>query len=1442
MNDIASTQPLSAVQAQLLAGQLLSPDVPLCNMALACHIDGVVDQTCMQQAWDAVARDTDAFGIRVETHDDKISQSGGHLPPVLQLLDLSASEHASDQARSWMQNDVSNAIETDGVLGRAMLIQLAPARWIFYCNLHHIICDATSFSVLWRRLARTYFKMLNADKSDDVPVDTSSDFLAFVQQTAHAQTVKENAKPEYLAKLQDIAPPAFFGVRPSRLDTAATRVSLPLTEQRKESLAVLAALPEARGFGAGIGNVNVLLTLLAVLLYRIGAGPTQTIGLPLPQRQDARFRDTVGLFVETLPVQVTVAETSTFMDTLSQVREAFLDLLKNASAGDTACLDAQSIPAVFNYINAPLGDFEELPAKIEWLHSGHIDSQHLLRLQVEDWHGDGSMTLAFDFNDAVFDHQRRCQTIEAFWKLFDAMATDREQLVESVAIMQPRLIYTASPSKQGEANPSKAYSGNTNLGNVFSVIEDNCLQLNTDIAQWEGDNQVSYAALATAIQHCASQLSSMGVVKGSRVAVFLHRDTRLPQVLLGILACGGAYIPIDANQPRKRVADILSDSDPIVLISNASLAEDIDFSNVLLVDHLFDDSSQKEYKSPQELPGTLAKVPLDDDDIAYIIYTSGSTGKPKGVAVTHSSLANYCHWARRFYARDTAISMPLFTPVGFDLTVTSLFIPLMSGGTQCIYNEVQHPGVEALFAMLKDDRVDVAKLTPAHLSLMNSRNCQQSKRLSQLIVGGEDLPTSIAARVDKLFAGRVDIHNEYGPTEATVGCVLHTFDPEQDHHGSVPIGTPVADSVIRVLNSADQDQLPGCTGELYVGGPSLAQGYWRQNQLTESRFRNIGPDGDRFYQTGDLVRETPDGNLHCLGRADHQFKLRGHRIEPAEIESAVLQHPAITACVAVLQSPQTDAAAGVVQCDRCGLAGNVPGAALDESGLCELCRNFERYEDRVKAYFRPMHEFEAIVSEVKLNNQADYDCIMLLSGGKDSTYALAQLVDMGLRVLAFTLDNGFISDSAKQNAERVCKALNVEHRYGKSQSMNAIFLDSLQRYSNVCNGCFKTIYTLALNLACELNVNCIVTGLSRGQFFETRLSEEWFMAPDYNVEAMDEAIIAARKAYHRIEDVVSCSLETEFLQQDDVFERIKIVDFYRYNDVDLEGMYEYLDKRLPWVRPADTGRSTNCLINDTGIYVHQRERGFHNYAHPYSWDVRLGHKRRDEAVEELNDEIDERQVQAHLDEIGYELTNKQPAKLILYYVASTPITENEIRRWLMGRLPEWMVPSVLTELSSMPLNINGKVDRQKLPLPASKPVAAATGIPRAFDAKPITIQRKESLLAPQSDTEQLIARIWCRHLQIDKVSLADNFFALGGDSLMAIRITSELNRSGLPFRPADIFEFQTIAQLAQIDLSARKTKSESSASDPQDKAAPFSTVSDSNLEALSNLLNKTSQS
>ena len=452
-----------------------------------------------------------------------------------------------------------------------------------------------------------------------------------------------------------------------------------------------------------------------------------------------------------------------------------------------------------------------------------------------------------------------------------------------------------------------------------------------------------------------------------------------------------------------------------------------------------------------------------------------------------------------------------------------------------------------------------------------------------------------------------------------------------------------------------------------------------------------------------------------------------------------------------------------------------PARRSTAAGVCNLCRAFDTYVDKAQTYFKTSEDLQVLIAEMQANRNSPYDCIVLLSGGKDSSFMLCKLVAMGVKPLTFTLDNGFISEGAKANIRRLVTSLGVDHHWGSTPHMNEIFVDSLKRFANVCNGCFKTIYTLATNVARERGIGYIVTGLSRGQFFETRLTEEVFKRDDYDPARLDALVAEARKEYHRREDAVSRYLDVDAFRNDFVFEEVKFIDFYRYWSVPLEDMLEFLKTQAGWDRPADTGRSTNCLINDVGIYIHKKQRGHHNYALPYSWDVRLGQKTRDEAIDELNDELDVPRIKEIMAKIGYvepAAAEDGIARLVAYYVSSKPITVADLRAHLAEELLESMMPTHFVRLERMPLTTNGKIDRAALPEPTAE-----------------NIQPAQEFVAPSTATEKTLAALWCDLLKVDSIGRDDNFFGLGGHSLLVMRAVSRMRETfGVDVQLRNLFE------------------------------------------------------
>ncbi|HDR8112236.1 TPA: amino acid adenylation domain-containing protein, partial [Bacillus cereus] len=306
----------------------------------------------------------------------------------------------------------------------------------------------------------------------------------------------------------------------------------------------------------------------------------------------------------------------------------------------------------------------------------------------------------------------------------------------------------------------------------------------------------------------------------------------------------------------------------------------------------FDNSMLKHFE------GNFQSIKPKVEDTAYTIYTSGTTGKPKGVMITHQGLVNYIWWAKKMYCKNEKLDFPLYSSIAFDLTVTSIFTPLITGSKVIVMDD-HEDSVFTIRKIIEENRVQVIKLTPSHLKLIQDMDCRKSV-IKSFIVGGEQLTRSLAQRIYDNFDGNINIYNEYGPTESTVGCMIYKFNPDKDVHEVVPIGGPADNIQIYLLNDHLNPVARGTIGELYIAGDSLSKGYVKNSALTEEKFvENPFITGKKMYKSGDLARRLQDGNIEFLGRSDLQVKVRGYRIEIQDIESCIIQHSQIEDCVIV---------------------------------------------------------------------------------------------------------------------------------------------------------------------------------------------------------------------------------------------------------------------------------------------------------------------------------------------------------------------------------------------------------------------------------------------------------------------------------------------------------------------------------------------------------------
>ncbi|WP_344942248.1 amino acid adenylation domain-containing protein, partial [Sphaerisporangium flaviroseum] len=397
---------------------------------------------------------------------------------------------------------------------------------------------------------------------------------------------------------------------------------------------------------------------------------------------------------------------------------------------------------------------------------------------------------------------------------------------------------------------------------------------------------LTYRELDERSNRLARALRARGAGTESRVAVCLPSGPDLPVALLAVLKSGAAYVPLDPAYPSGRLAFMIADSGVDLVLTCGRLAGLLPArpGRTLLLDR---DQEWIEEFSPDGL-----QVSAHPDSLAYVLYTSGSTGVPKGVMVSHRGLANYVTWAARAYDVEGGRGSTLHSSIAFDLSVTSIFPVLTAGRTVTVVRE--EPGVRALAEALEGGGHSLVKLTPAHLEMLCASLSpeQAAGATRRLIVGGEALPGPTVRQWAGLAPGTVVV-NEYGPTETVVGCCVHEIEARDAPPGSVPIGGPIQNTRLYVLDDRMRQVPAGVPGELYIGGAGVARGYLGRPDLTAERFvpDPFGPEpGERLYRTGDLVRYLPGGVLDYLGRADRQVKVRGHRIEPGEIESTLARH------------------------------------------------------------------------------------------------------------------------------------------------------------------------------------------------------------------------------------------------------------------------------------------------------------------------------------------------------------------------------------------------------------------------------------------------------------------------------------------------------------------------------------------------------------------------
>jgi amino acid adenylation domain-containing protein len=878
--------PLSFAQQRLWFLDQLEPGSAAYNMPLAVRLTGQLEREALERAFAEILRRHEVLRTTFHTTLGRpvqvINAEQALALPLLDLSQLPADEREAEMKRLATEEARLSFDLSTGPLLRVQLLRLSGDEHLLLLTLHHIIADGWSMSILTREVAALY-RAFDAGESGSLPELPLqyADYAAWQREWLQGEALDEQLQ-YWREQLSDA---------PSLLELPTDRPRPPVQTQHgaRRPIRFSASLSQQLEVLSRRESVTMFMTLLAAfqaLLARYSGQQDVLVGTPIAGRTRAEVEPLIGLFVNTLVLRARMDDNPSFRQLLAQVREAALgayahqdvpfEMLVEELQPERALSHTPLFQVMFMLQNVPLEatELSELSLSLVAVESGTTKFDLTLSLRET---GEGIYG-SLEYNTDLFDEETITLMVEHYERLLDRMVRDPEHRVREISLL--------SESQRAEVlfdwnQRAAEYPQESCIHQLFQA---QVARTPEAVAVSFAGNQLSYLELNRRANQLAHHLRSLGVTTGSHVAICLDHSIETVVCILGVLKAGAAYLPLDPQQPPARLTFMLADAKSTLLLTQQHLGEH--FSNtaaqLVCIDTQWDVIAQQ---SSQELASANTSA-----DTAYLIYTSGSTGEPKAVIISHRSLVNYIYWAARVYLREERLSFALYSSLAFDLTVTSIFTPLVTGNTLFIYSA--EDGVPSLLQILDENTVGVLKLTPSHLSLLKDRNNHESS-VKRLIVGGESLMTSLAREVSESFGGDVEIYNEYGPTEATVGCMIYQFDPEADVRAAVSIGVPAANAEIYLLDEEMEPVAENVLGEIYIGGDGLAQGYWQRAEMTAERFvpDPFSPDGGaRLYRTGDIGRRLRGGDLEYVGRLDEQVKVRGYRIELGEIESVINAH------------------------------------------------------------------------------------------------------------------------------------------------------------------------------------------------------------------------------------------------------------------------------------------------------------------------------------------------------------------------------------------------------------------------------------------------------------------------------------------------------------------------------------------------------------------------
>ncbi|MDI1475044.1 non-ribosomal peptide synthetase [Polyangium sp. y55x31] len=1426
------------------------------NMPIALRLCGTLDLDALRRSLDEIVRRHETLRTTFSERDGEPYQVV-HDPapisfPIIDLRHLSLEEQEADVRRLAREEAGRPFDLAQDPMLRATILACGARdeevrEHVLFLTLHHIASDGWSMGVLMHELESLYgaFAAGRPSPLPDLAIQYA-DFAVWQRRSLSGDALTELIS--YWKKALSHAPALLrLPTDHPRPRTAAFRgESIPfrISEELTRGLSGL-------GLSTGATLFMTLLAALHVLLGRSCAETDIVVGAPIAGRGRTEIEPLIGFFVNPLALRADLSDNPTFLDLLSRVRKAAQDAYAHQDLPFERLIDELApernpsfhplVQVALALQNTPEREMA-LPGLV--VHRIPDEAQYTrLDLEVHLTERDGALTGHWVYDTALFESGTIKRMIARYQTLLAGIVAQPGARVGDLPMLDGTEQAFCLAKGTG---PTATYPREAGVHRVFEAqverTPDALALLFDDGAR---AMTLSYRELDERANRLANHLQSRGVGPETLVGLCLPRGIDLIVALLAILKAGGAYLPLDPEYPKERLALMIEDARPLLVITTARLADRLGHGIAVLRLDAEADAAAITSASP-EAPRSDA----GPKTLAYVIYTSGSTGKPKGVLVEHRGLCNVVEAERRIFELGPSDRVLQFASICFDAATFEIWMALSVGAALCMgVREVMLPG-GPLEAFLARHRVAAATLTPSVLSALSA---EPLPHLHTINVAGE----VCSAELVRIWGRDRRFFNLYGPTEATIwSLAMRCVDARE----TPPIGRPIDNTQAYVLEPTLALAPIGVVGELYIGGSGVARGYLNRPELTASRFVE-SPFGDgRLYRTGDLARLRADGWFEFLGRADEQVKVRGHRVEPGEIEAAIALHPAVRD-VKVLLRDDTRGEPRLV-------AYVVPKSG-DDAMQDEHVEQWRRlYEE---TYAEEHDGDDAAFNITGWNSSYTGRPIPAIEMAEWTEATVREIRALRpRRVLEIGCGSGLLlarvapdceaywgtdhAASALAHVERMRSALgNLEH-VKLSQRMaddfagipegffDVVVLNSVAQYFPSVDYMLRVVEG-ALRAVAPRGAVYIGDVRSFKLLEAYHASVQLFRAPDEMRRSEFAALVEQRILEEEellLDPDFFLALRSKWPQIENVelgFKRGRFhneLTRFRYQVVlRLSGAGVARAERTMPTRVENFARSswTPESLREWLVMVQPDHVGIANVP-----NARLGAESRtiawlaqphEERVSELRRAIaegpkgvDPADLFALGDVLPYDvdifwsstgdvgtmdvvlsrrgsearrgdatIRTSCPTSLPWRAYANNPLLGKLHRRLvpllrdaLSAKLPEFMLPAAWVTLDALPISSNGKVDRKVLPAPLPQRDAS-----------------RQAFVPPRSETENAVARIWSEVLRVDPIGIHDNFFELGGHSLLATQIVSRVRSSlarEVPLR--EFFARPTIAGLAEF--------------------------------------------